>query len=77
MVNKKSLELSKISEAVLNSSQLIKENVIEKDKMADLICKLCEKYSEFISLKKHSLLGKIVVLENSNFKIPNNISFDI
>ena len=76
LVNKKSLELSKISEAVLNSSQLIKENVIEKDKMADLICKLCEKYSEFISLKKHSLLGKIVVLENSNFKIPNNISFD-
>ena len=76
LVNKKSMELSKISEAVLNSSQLIKDNVIEKDKMADLICKLCEKYSEFISMKKHSLLGKVIVLENTNFQIPNNISFD-
>ena len=76
MVNKKSMELYKISESVLNSSQMIKDTVIEKDKMAELICMLCGKFSDFISVKNHSLLGKVVVLENSNFKIPNNISLD-
>ena len=76
MVNKKSMELNKISESVLNSSQMIKDTVIEKDKMAELICMLCGKFSDFISVKNHSLLGKVVVLENSNFKIPNNISLD-
>ena len=76
IVNKKSMELNKISEAVFNSSQLIKDAVVDKDKMSDLICMLCEKFSDFICLKNHSLLGQIVVLENSNFKIPNNISLD-
>ena len=76
IVNKKSMELNKISESVLNSGKMIKEAVGEKDKMRDLICSLCQKFNEFISLKNHSLLGKVVVLENSNFQIPNNISFD-
>ena len=76
IVNKKSMELDKISEAVLNSSQLIKDSVTEKDKMSEIICKLCEKYNDFISLKKHSLLGKIVVLENIKFQIPAQISVD-
>ena len=76
IVNKKSMELSKISESVLNSSQMIKEAVGDKDKMGELIYMLCQKYSQFISLKNHSLLGKVVVLENSNFQIPNKISFD-
>ena len=76
IVNKKSMELNKISESVLNSSQLIKDSVCEKDKMAEIICMLCKKFSDFISLKNHSLLGKVVVLENNNFQIPNKISFD-
>ena len=76
IVNKKSMELNKISESVLNSSQLIKDTVVEKDKMAELICMLCGKYKDFISVKNHSLLGKVVVLENCNFKIPNIISLD-
>ena len=76
IVNKKSMELNKISESVLNSSQLIKDSVCEKDKMAEIICMLCKKFSDFISLKNHSLLGKVVVLDNNNFQIPNKISFD-
>jgi hypothetical protein len=76
IVNKKSMELSKVSESVLNSSQLIKDSVCEEDKMAEIICMLCKKFSDFISLKNHSLLGKVVVLENNNFQIPNKISFD-
>ena len=76
IVNKKSMELSKVSESVLNSSQLIKDSVCEKDKMAEIICMLCKKFSDFISLKNHSLLGKVVVLDNNNFQIPNKISFD-
>ena len=76
IINKKSMELDTISEAVLNSSQLIKDNVAEKGKMIKIICKLCGNYNDFISVKKHSLLGKIVVLENINFQIPIKISVD-
>ena len=76
IVNKKSMELNKISESVLNSSQLIKDNFVEKEKISEIICKLCEKFSNNISVKNHSIYGKIVVLENSNFQIPKNIVID-
>jgi hypothetical protein len=76
ILNKKSMELKNISESVLNSSSTIKESIIDKENMAEIICKLCEKYKEFISLKKHSSLGRVVVLENANYSIPENISLD-
>ena len=70
LLNKKSMELKNLCESVLNSSKLIKDSVIDVDKLEEIICKLCDKYKEFIPLKKHSSLGKIVVLENTNFEIP-------
>ena len=76
LLNKKSMELRNISESVFNSSSLIKDAVNDEENMADIISKLCEKYKEFIALKKHSSLGKVVVLENSNFEIPENICLD-
>ena len=76
ILNKKSMELKNISESVLNSSSTIKESIIDEENMAEIICKLCEKYKEFISLKKHSSLGCVVVLENTNYSIPENISLD-
>ena len=76
LINKKSMELRNISESVFNSSSLIKENVNDEEKLSEIICKLCEKYKEFIAVKNHSSLGKVVVLEDSNFKIPDNINID-
>jgi hypothetical protein len=76
MVNKRSMELSNISEAVLNSSQMIKDTFADKDNIAEIICKLCKKFSDFISVKNHSVYGKVVVLENTSFLIPKNISLD-
>ena len=76
IVNKKSMELDKISESILNASQLIKDTFGDKKKMSEIICKLCRKYDEFVSLKNHSIYGKIVVLENVNYIIPKNISFE-
>ena len=73
IVNKKSMELNKISEAVLNSSQMIKDTFVEKNKMAEIITLLCGKYGDCVSIKNHSVYGRIVVLEKSNFTIPNNI----
>ena len=76
LLNKKSMELRNITESVLNSSSMIKDCVNDEEKMAEIICKLCEKYKEFIDLKKHSSLGKIVVLENSNYEIPEKVNVD-
>jgi len=76
MVNKRSMELSNISEAVFNSSQMIKDTFADKDNVAEIICKLCKKYNDFISVKNHSVYGKVVVLENTSFSIPKNISLD-
>jgi len=76
LLNKKSMELRSISESVLNSSNLIKDAVNDEEKMCEIICKLCEKYKDFITVKKHSSLGRLVVLEKSNFEIPRNVYFD-
>ena len=76
LLNKKSMELRNISESVLNSSPMIKECVNDDEKLAEIICKLCEKYKEYISLKIHSSLGKVVVLEDSNFEIPEKVNFE-
>jgi hypothetical protein len=76
LINKKSMELRSMTESVFNSSKMIKEGVTDEDNLAEIICKLCEKYKEFIACKKHSSLGKVIVLENSNFVIPENVSID-
>ena len=76
LINKKSMELGNITESLFNSSSMIKDAVNDEDNLADIICKLCEKYKEFIAIKKHSSLGKVVVLENSNFKIPEKVNID-
>ena len=76
LLNKKSMELRSISESVFNSSTSIKDAVNDEEKMADIISKLCEQYKEFIALKKHSSLGKVVVLEDSNFEIPEKVCLD-
>ena len=76
LLNKKSMELRSISESVLNSSNLIKDAVNDEEKMSEIICKLCEKYKEFIAVKKHSSLGRLVVLEKSNFEIPWKVEFN-
>ena len=76
LINKKSMELRSMTESVFNSSSIIKDGVNDEDNLAEIICKLCEKYKEFIACKKHSSLGKVIVLENSNFVIPENVSID-
>ena len=76
LINKKSMELRNITESVFNSSSLIKDGVNDEGKLSEIICKLCEKYKEFIALKNHSTLGKVVVLEDSNFNIPDKINID-
>lgn len=76
LVNNKSIQLDKISESILNSSKLIKDYICDESKISEIICKLCERYGNFISIKNHSSLGKVVVLENCNFEIPKNINID-
>ena len=76
LLNKKSMELRNISESVFNSSTSIKDAVNDVENMAEIICKLCAKYEEFIALKKHSRLGKIVVLEDSSYEIPEKVCLD-
>jgi len=76
LLNGKSMELRNISESIFNSSPDIKENICSEKNMSEIICKCCEMFKEFISLKIHSSLGPVVVLENSNYVIPENISLD-
>ena len=39
--------------------------------MENIIKYICKKYQTFISIKNHSLLEKVLILEDKNFKIPN------
>ena len=77
MVNKNNHKLNEISELLLNSNKSIKECFVDVEKMGNIIIKLCKKFKGFISVKNHSLLGPVVVLENKDFVIPTTISLDI
>ena len=74
LVNNKSQKIGNLAEMLVNSSKIIKETFHDKEKMEEIIEKISEKFKEFISVKKHSFLGRIVVLENDEFCIPNEIS---
>ena len=71
LVNKNLHKLRDIAELVLNSSQTIKECYISVEKMSEAIIKLCKRVRGFISVKNHSYLGPVVVLEDKEFKIPS------
>ena len=73
MINKKSYGLKELSEKIWNCKRIIKDAFSSKEEVADIIYKLCNKYSDIIKVIKHSLLGYIVVLQNNNKEIPNEI----
>jgi hypothetical protein len=73
MINKKSYNLKELSEKIWNCKRIIKDAFSSKEEVADIIYKLCNKYSDIIKVIKHSLLGYIVVLQNNNKEIPNEI----
>ena len=76
LVNDKRQKIGILSELLLNSSKLIKDTFNDKEKMEEIIEKISEKFKEFISIKNHSFLGRIVVLKNDDFDIPSEISLD-
>ena len=76
IVNKNIHKLIDISELLINSNQSIKECFYNVEKLAETILKLCKKIEGFISVKNHSYLGPVVVLENKDFKIPDTIILD-
>ena len=70
-----SFELDDISEKVLNSSMAIKDALNTQEKVGKIILKISKKYPQLVQVKKHSLLG-LVVLMNLNIPIPNEIKID-
>lgn len=74
LVNKKSLEMEKITEMLLESNRLIKDFCGDKEKVTEIIKKLCLKYPDFASVIKHSSIGLVVVLKDESFKIPDKVS---
>ena len=74
LVNNKSKEIGEFAEMLLNGNKIIKDAFYDKEKMEEIIGKVSEKFKDFISIKNHSFLGRIVVLENDDFCIPNEVS---
>ncbi len=75
MTNKKSFELSELSETLLNSNKTIKDNFYSVDKLNHSIIEFCKNNKEFIKLINHSRLGLIILLENINYIIPDEFPF--
>ena len=73
LVNNKSKEIGEFAEMLLNGNKIIKDAFYDKEKMEEIIGKVSEKFKDFISIKNHSFLGRIVVLENDDFCIPNEV----
>ena len=74
MTHNKSLELNELSELILNSNIMFKDYFENKQKLNQEIIKFCQNNDDFIKINKHSTLGFIVVLENSDYVIPDDSS---
>ena len=74
MTHNKSMELNELSELILNSDIMFKDFFEEKQKLNQEIIKFCQRNKGFININKHSTLGLMVVLENSDFVISDNLA---
>ena len=74
MTHNKSMELNELSELILNSNIMFKDFFEEKQKLNQEIIKFCQRNKGFININKHSILGLMVVLENSDFVISDNLA---
>ena len=74
MTHNKSMELNELSELILNSNIMFKDFFEEKQKLNQEIIKFCQNNKGFININKHSTLGLMVVLENSDFVISDNLA---
>ena len=73
MTHNKSMELNELSELIINSNIMFKDYFEEKQKLNQEIIKFCQNNKGFININKHSTLGLIVVLENSEYVIPEDL----
>lgn len=71
LVNEKTLRFSDFADALLNSNSLIKETIIHKEKMGEIIIELSKIFGELFTIKYNSIIGKVVVPVNKYYKIPN------
>lgn len=47
----------------LNSDEYIKKYINTKEQLENIIKYICTKFQNFISIKNHSLLGEVLILE--------------
>ena len=74
LTNKNSLQLNKLSDLILGSNIKYKNFFINNENLNKAIIEISKKFKGFINIINHSNLGTIVVLENSKFDIPDNLS---
>lgn len=74
MTHNKSMEINELSELILNSNIMFRDFFEEKQKLNQEIIKFCQNNKGFININKHSTLGLMVVLENSDFIIRDDLS---
>ena len=75
MTHNKSMELNELSELILNSNIMFKDYFENKQKLNQEIIKFCQNNNGFIKINKHSTLGLIVVLENSDYVISDESTY--
>ena len=71
MTHNKSMALNDLSELIINSDNMLKNYFEDKQKLSQEIVKFCQKNNGFININKHSTLGLMVILENSDYLIPD------
>ena len=63
--------LKHFANTLLNSSEIITNTIHSVDHLANILVELSKIYSELFTIEKNSVIGKVVVLHNKNFQIPN------
>ena len=71
LCNKNSMSLINFGNALLKSSSKINNTINSLEQLINIIIELSKLFPDLFTIEKNSLLGKVVVLHNRFFEIPN------
>lgn len=71
LCNNKSMSLIKFSDSLLNSSTTIKNTINSIEQLINILFELSKLFNDLFTIENNTLIGKVVVLHNKLFPIPN------
>lgn len=72
LTNNNSIPLNVFAETLLNSHSTIKNTLRSVEQLIGILVELSKLFPQLFSIKSHHLIGKVVLINDKNFIIPDS-----